>query len=249
MPRAGSACCISKGRGEGGGAISNFAELFISLALALPCPPSLQPTSLVNLSRGKPDCAGHPPPLVEWLSRLINRYAILNFPKKLSNNPPLLRIWFRDSLIFFFFFSLPPSSRFLQISRGGNDEIRVFYFYSIPVLFHSILFFFFISRISRNWIWTSGTELKVGLLLIEGEEDENFSNCRQWDYNRTSDANYVHGIHVATFSSGFFSITGGRALKRQLKRDTISLGGLATTYRARVVAKFRGDRARAFLDR
>lgn len=57
---------------------------------------------------------------------------------------------------------------------------------------------------------------------------------------------------VATFSSGgrVFSIIGGRALKRQLKRDTISLGGLATTYRGRVVAKFRGDRTRSpFLDR
>lgn len=69
------------------------------------------------------------------------------------------------------------------------------------------------------------------------------------DYNRTSDANYVHTRFVATFSSGslgFFSITGGRALKRQLKRDTISLGGLATTYRGRIVAKFRGDRAPTF---
>lgn len=37
VPRAGSACCIPKG------AISNFTELFISLARALPCPPFFRP--------------------------------------------------------------------------------------------------------------------------------------------------------------------------------------------------------------
>lgn len=224
-----------RGRGERYQTLQNFSFLSPSLVH--------RPFARKPLE-GKARLCRPPSPLVEWLSRLINRYAILNFPKKLSNNPPLLPIWFRDSLIFFFFSSIP---KFLEggISSRGNDEIRVFYFYSIPVLFYSILFYSSSSfREYPGFEFTSGTELKVGLLLIEGEEDENFSNCQQWDYNRTSDANYVHEIHVATFSSGFFSITGGRALKRQLKRDTISLGGLATTYRARVVAKFRGDRAR-----
>lgn len=75
VPRAGSACCIAKG------AISNFTQLFISLA---PLSTVLSADPLVNPSRGE---AVTPP--VQWLSRLINRYAILNFPKNYPTILPL----------------------------------------------------------------------------------------------------------------------------------------------------------------
>lgn len=78
------------------GTISNFTELFVSLSVSLIS--SLEPCfffSFLPISRrgNEPDA---PALLPSRLSRLINRYAILNFPEIY----PTPRIRFRDPLIF-----------------------------------------------------------------------------------------------------------------------------------------------------
>lgn len=134
-----------RGRGERYQTLQNFSFLSPSLVH--------RPFARKPLE-GKARLCRPPSPLVEWLSRLINRYAILNFPQKLSNNPPLLPIWFRDSLIFFFFFFHPQVSRGRDFVEGERrNPCLLFLFYSCSILFYSILFLFFISRISRFWIY------------------------------------------------------------------------------------------------
>lgn len=119
-----------RGRGERYQTLQNFSFLSPSLVH--------RPFARKPLE-GKARLCRPPSPLVEWLSRLINRYAILNFPQKLSNNPPLLPIWFRDSLIFFFFLPSPSFSR-EGFRRGGTTKSVSFI--SILFLFYSILFYF-----------------------------------------------------------------------------------------------------------
>lgn len=118
VPRAGSACCIAKG------AISNFTQLFISLA---PLSTVLSADPLVNPSRGE---AVTPP--VQWLSRLINRYAILNFPKIIQQSS-LFRIWFPvDSFI----------SHSLSISPTFYFSSMYFILYLYFILLFFLSFFF-----------------------------------------------------------------------------------------------------------
>lgn len=78
---------------------------------------------------------------------------------------------------------------------------------------------------------------------------------REQNDNRTSDANYESRFVAAARhflrSQAFFYSSRGRALKRQLKRDTISLGSVAESTRAHApsrsincLANNTGDRSR-----
>lgn len=119
VPRAGSACCIAKG------AISNFTQLFISLA---PLSTVLSADPLVNPSRGE---AVTPP--VQWLSRLINRYAILNFPK---NYPTILPLSY---LISRWLVHLPSPT--ISPTFYFSSMYFILYLYFILLFFLSFFFF------------------------------------------------------------------------------------------------------------
>lgn len=132
VPRAGSACCIPKG------AISELYRTFHFSRSRPPLSTVLSADPFVNLSRG-----GKATPLVHWLSRLINRYAILNFPK----NYPTIPSFVSDFPTHWF--SIPCDFSDFLFFVEQSDVFNLYF--SFPSFnFKNI-----------SWILRSRTELKV----------------------------------------------------------------------------------------